>query len=155
MKKNLAIVVVIVLALVACSKEGHIDIELSDLHLDQLPAGKFLTAFEISHQPDSDNPKKQILINLREKGELRDEYKREENGNKVKTRIWNYRGYIIKEQYYEGGVWCGPKIIPYQEYYQGELPVWITVEFPEGIPYSQLLPDHYHKINPNRKHEHT
>ena len=155
MQRNLAIVTTLLLALAACSKDGHIDIEVPDTRLDQLPAGKWLTAFEISYKPGTDDPKRQILRKLREEGKLKNEFKREENGNMVTTHIWNYRGYTIKEEFYEGGIWRGPKIIPYQEYYQGELPVWITVEFSEGVPYSKLLPEHYQNINPNRKYEHT
>ena len=155
MQRILGILVALLLALAACSKEGHIDIEVQALRLDQLPAGAWLSAFEISYKPGADDPKKQILRKLREEGKLKDEFKREENGNIVTTRVWNYRGYTIKEQYYEGGVWPGPEIIPYQEYVQGELRVWITVEFPEGVRYSKLLPEHYQNINPSRKHEHT
>jgi len=155
MQRNLAIVVALLLALAACSKEGHIDIEVPDLRLDQLPAGEWLTAFEISHKPGADDPKRQILRKLREEGKLKDEFKREENENMVTARVWSYKGYTIKEQYYQGGIWQGPKIIPYQEYYQGELLVWITVEYQDGVPYSKLLPEHYQSINPNRKYEHT
>jgi hypothetical protein len=155
MQRNLAIVVALLVALAACSKEGHIDIEVPDLCLNQLPAGEWLTAFEISHKPGADDPKWQILRKLREEGKLKDKFKREENGNMVTTLVWNYRGYTIRDQCYEGGIWRGPKIIPYEEYYQGELAVWITVEFPEGVPYSKLIPEHYQKINPSRKYEHT
>jgi hypothetical protein len=155
MAQKLAILVSILLVLTACSKEGHIDIDVQDRHLEQLPAGEWLTAFQISYSPDAEDPKKQILRRLRQNGKLRDEYKREDNGNVVTTRVWSYKGYTIKEQYYQGGIWQGPKIIPYQEYYQGELSVWITVEYQDGVPYSKLLHEHYQSIKPNRKYEHT
>lgn len=140
---------------VGCSKDGHIEFDSQNSRLEELPAGKWLTIFKISYSSDAKEPKQQILHKLRKEGQLRDEYKREENGNLITTRVWTYKGHTIKEQYYQGGVWKGPKIIPYQEYYQGELPVWITIEYSEGIPYSTILPRHYKRINSNRKYEHT
>lgn len=154
MKTKLAFAVLL-LGLASCSKERHVDIEASDCHLDQLPSGEWLAAFQVSWKPGSEDPKRQILQKLRVEGMLTNEFRQKENGNDVITRVWNYHGHIIKEQYYQGGIWRGPEIIPYQEYYQGELPVWISIEFPEGIPYSKLLPDQYQDINANRKHEHT
>jgi hypothetical protein len=153
--KRILELAVLLLGLASCSKERHVDIEVSERHLDQLPSGEWLAAFEISWKPDSEDPKRQILQKLRGEGTLRNEFRQEINGNDVITRVWNYRGHVIKEQYFQGGIWRGPEVIAYQEYYQGELPVWITIEFPEGIPYSKLLPDQYKYINASRKHEHT
>jgi|TARA_B100002003_G_scaffold71090_1_gene66306 hypothetical protein len=155
MFRKLTIYLALFLLLAGCSKEGHIDIEVESRHLDELPAGKWIAAFEIKYAPFAEELKKQILQKLRQEGEIKDEYRYEENGNVVTTSLWRYRGYTIKEQYYQGGIWRGPKIIPYQEYYQGELAVWFTVEYQEGVPYSELLPKHYKLISPNRKYEHT
>ena len=152
---RLFILFLLVVGLTACSKNGHIDIDLADVHLEQIPAGQWLSIFDLSYAPGAEDIKKQIVSKLRTSGRLLDEYQHEENGNVVLTRVWTYSGYTIKEQYYQGGIWRGPKIIPYQEYYQGELAVWITVEFKQGIPYSELLPQYQQKINPNRKYEHT
>jgi hypothetical protein len=155
MSQKIAITLFVIFILAGCSKEGHIEFDAQNSRLEELPAGKWLTTFDISYSPGADEPKKQILFKLRQEGQLHDEYKREENGNLVTTRVWNYKGHTIKEQYYQGGIWKGPIIIPYQEYYQGELSVWISIEYPKGIPYSKLLPNHHKKINPSRKYEHT
>jgi hypothetical protein len=147
-------IIVLLLWVSACSKEG-IDIDLPDTHLEQTPSGFWLSIFDLDYGPKSECIKKQILDKLRKNGVLLDEYQHKEGANKVKTYVWDYAGYTIKEQYYKGGIWEGPKIIPYQEYHRAGWTVWITVEFETGIPYSKLLPDHYMKINLNRKYEHT
>lgn len=152
---KLVILVSLLVLLAACSKEHPIDVDVQDLHLAELPAGEWLKAFQLKYTPDQENLKKQILRKLREEGKLNNEYSNKENGNDVTTRIWSYKGYTIKEQYYRGGIWEGPKVMPYQEYYQGELAVWITVEYQDGVPYSKLLPEHYQLISQNRKYEHT
>lgn len=145
----------LVVGLTACSKDRHIDIEVADVHLEQIPAGRWLSIFNLGYAPGAGDIKKQIVSKLRTGGRLLDEYRHEENSNVVTTRVWTYSGHTIKEEYYQGGIWRGPKIIPYQEYYQGESPVWITVEFKQGIPYTELLPQHHQKTNLNRKYEHT
>lgn len=155
MIQKFAILLCFFFILAGCSKGGHIEFDANNSRLEELPAGKWLTAFQIRYSTDSDEPKKQIIQKLRHEGKLLDEYEREENANLIITRIWNYKGHIIKEQYYQHGIWQGPEIVPYQEYYQGELSVWISIEYPDGVPYSKLLPEHYKEINPNRKYEHT
>lgn len=155
MAQRITILICFIFILAGCSKDGHIEFDSQNSRLEELPAGNWLATFQINYSSDSDEPKKQILHKLQKEGTLLNEYKSEENGNLVTTRLWNYKEYTIKEQYYQGGIWEGPIIIPYQEYYQGELSVWITIEFPKGIPYSKLLPNHYKEINPNRKYEHT
>lgn len=152
---NLLIVIIAILLFSGCSKEGHIDFEVSDQHLDQHPAGSWLATFDVDYSQGPRSIKKQILEKLHNKGKLIDKYRREENANVITTFIWNYKGNTIKEEYYRGGIWGGPKIIPYQEYYAGELAVWITIEFKEGFPYSKVIPNHYKQINVKRKYEHT
>jgi len=122
----------------SCSKEGHIVITLPDTHLEETPAGFWLRMFEVDYSPGAENLKKQVLDKLRSDGTLIDEYIHKEGSKKVKTYVWKYRGYRIREEYYNGG-WDS----------------WITIEFSEGIPYSKLLPNHYEKIKPNRNYEHT
>jgi len=139
----------------ACSKDGHIFIKLSDKHLKDTPAGFWLATFDIDYSPGAERIKKQVMVKLQSEGILVDENIGKDGVNAVKTRLWKFRGQKIREQYYKGGIWEGPKIIPFQEYYNGGWNAWITVEFDEPIPYSKLLPDDHAKINPKRKYEHT
>jgi len=152
---NLSIIICVMLLFGGCSKEGHIDFEVADQHIEQHPAGSWIVAFNVDYSRGSCSIKKQILEKLYNQGKIIDKYRREENGNVITTFLWDYQGNTIKEEYYKGGIWGGPKIIPYQEYYAGELAVWITVDFKEGIPYSKLIPNHYKQINANRKYEHS
>jgi hypothetical protein len=152
---NISIVIIAVLLLSGCSKEGHVDFDIKDQHLEQHPAGSWLAAFDIDYSQGPLSIKKQILEKLHKQGKLIDKYRREENANVISSFIWNYKDSTIKEEYYKGGIWGGPKIIPYQEYYAGELAVWITIEFKEGVPYSKVIPNHYKQINATRKYEHT
>jgi len=149
------VLLVLTLSVVSCSKEGHIVITLPDTHLEETPAGFWLRMFEVDYSPGAERLKKQVVDKLRSDGTLVDEYIHEEGANKVKTYVWKYRGHKIREEYYKGGIWEGPKIVPFQEYYNGGWNSWVTIEFSEGILYSKLLPNHYKKINPNRKYEHT
>jgi len=142
-------------SLIACSKEGHIFIKLSDTHLEETPAGFWLSLFSLDYSPGAERMKKQVMDKLHEHGTLIDEYIHKDGVNTVKTLIWDYAGHRFKEEYYKGGIWEGPKIVPFQEYSNGGWNTWITIVFNEGIPYSELLPDHYPKINPKRKYEHT
>ncbi|RJQ48995.1 MAG: hypothetical protein C4528_01520 [Gammaproteobacteria bacterium] len=153
--KNLLITICAVLLLAGCSKEGHIDFNVIDKHLEQHAAGSWTAAFNIDYSQGPQSIKKQIIEKLHNHGDLIDKYRREENANVITTFIWDYKGKTIKEEYYKGGIWAGPKIIPYQEYYAGELDVWITIEFKEGVPYSEVIPNHHKQINAGRKYEHT
>jgi hypothetical protein len=99
--------------------------------------------------------KKQIAEELRAKGTLVEKYTHQENANNVITMVWKYWGKTILEKDFRGGIWEGPKIIPYQEYYQGELAVWLTIDLGEGVPYAELLPSHHHAIRENRELEHA
>ena len=152
---SLSIILIAILLFSGCSKEGHIDFEVSDQHLEHHPAGRWLATFNVDYSQGPRSIKKQILEKLHNQGKLIDKYRREENANVITTFVWNHKGNTIKEEYYKGGIWGGPKIIPYQEYYAGELAVWITIEFKEGVPYSKVIPSHYEQINAKRKYEHT
>ncbi len=148
------VVLVLVLSIASCSKDEHIVITLPDTHLEETPAGFWLREFEIDYSPGAERLKKQVNDKLRSDGTLVDRYIHQEGANEVDTSIAEYRDLKIRLEYYKGGIWEGPKIIPFQEY-KGGWNHWITVDLGEGIPYSKLLPDHYKKINPNRKYEHT
>ena len=152
---KLFIIIFALLFLGGCSNDGHIDFEVVNQHLEQNPAGSWIAAFNVDYEQGPRSIKKQILENLHNRGNLIDKYQREDNGNLITTYLWSYQGSTIKEESYEGGIWRGPKIIPYQEYYAGELSVWITIEFKEGIPYSKVMPNHYKQSNVKRKYEHT
>ena len=152
---NISIIICAVLLLSACSKDGHIDFDVADQHLEQHPAGSWIKAFNVDYSQGPRSIKKQILEKLHNQGRLIGKYRREENTNVITTFLWDYQGNNVKEEYYEGGIWSGPKIIPYQEYYAGELAVWITIEFKEGVPYSEVIPKHYKQITAKRKYEHT
>lgn len=152
---KISILLVLAFGVVGCSKDGHIVITLPDTHLEETPAGFWLSMFEIDYSPSAERLKKQVMDKLKSEGTLVDEYVHEDGANKVMTHVWKYRGHKIWEEQYKGGIWEGPKIVPFQEYYNGGWNSWITIKFSEGIPYSKLLPDHHKKINPNRKYEHT
>jgi hypothetical protein len=138
--------------------DGHIFIELQEKHLTETPAGFWLSMFEIDYSPGAERMKKQVMNKLESDGLLLDQYA-QKGGLKdaciVYTRIWKYKGKSIKEEIYKGGIWNGPKIIPFQEYSNGGWTSWITIEFEDSIPYSKLLPDEYERINPKRRYEHT
>jgi len=152
--KTLIPIITFFILLSACSKEGHIDIKLTDKHLEEIPAGNWLKIFNLDYH-SGEEIKVQISKKLRTEGELFDETIHKENSNDVRTYIWDFKGVKIKEQYYTGGIWGGPKVISYQEYYNAGTNIWITIIFKEAKLYSDLLPDHYNNINPNRKYEHT
>lgn len=142
-------------AIAACSKDGHIVIDLSDTHLEETASGKWLKMFEVDYASGAERMKKQVVDKLRSEATLIDEYVYEDGANRVMARVWLYRGQMVREEYYKGGIWEGPKVVPFQEYYAGGWNSWITIEFESGMPYSKLLPNHYTKINQNRKYEHT
>ncbi len=146
---------VIVCIINACSKDGHVFVKLPETHLEETHAGFWLAIFEIDYSPGAERLKRQVLDKLRSEGTLIDESVYQDGANNVTTRVWKYRGEKIKEEYYKGGIWKGPKVVPFQEYYNGGWNSWITIEFDEGVPYSKLLPSHHNKINPNRKYGHT
>ncbi|MCS4505626.1 hypothetical protein NYO91_16185 [Arhodomonas aquaeolei] len=138
-----------------CSKDGHIVIGLSNKHLEETAAGEWLKIFDIDYAPGAERMKKQVTAKLQLQGTLIDEYAYESGANRVMVRVWLYEGTKIKEEYYKGGIWEGPEVVPFQEYYAGGRNSWITIEFDGGVPYSELLPAHYTKITQNRKYEHT
>lgn len=145
----------VLLVLFGCSKDGHIYIKLENKHLQDTAAGAWLRLFNLDYKPGTERTKKQVVDKLRSQGKLVDEYLYEDGANKVKTYVWEFAGYRFKEEYYRGGIWEGPKVVPFQEYYNGGWNTWITVVFDKPISYSKLLPQHYQQINPSRKYEHT
>lgn len=149
---------VILLNIRSYLKDGHIFIELRETHLEDTKAGFWLSEFNIDYSPGAERMKKQVMDKLKSDGILLDQYVHKgglEGACTVYTRIWKYKGKNIKEEIYKGGIWNGPKIIPFQEYSRGGWTSWITIEFENGIPYSKLLPDEYRNINAKRRYEHT
>ena len=142
-------------SIASCSKDGHIFIKLSEKHLEEVPAGFWLSVFEIDYSPGAEGMKKQVMDKLKSDGVLVDQYVREDGANTVYTRSWKYKNNSIKDEIYKGGIWNGPKIVPFQEYHYAGWTSWITIEFENGIPYSKLLPENYTNINRKRKYEHT
>ena len=137
--------------------DGHIFIELQETHLEETKAGFWLSKFDIDYSPGDERMKKHVMDKLKSDGVLLDQYVHKgglKGACTVYTRIWKYKGKNIKEEIYKGGIWNGPKIIPFQEYCGGWTS-WITIEFENGIPYSKLLADEYININPKRRYEHT
>jgi len=141
--------------LLGCSNGGHVEVELGDTHLQQVPAGQWLSEFNLKYGVGAQPIKQQIAEELRARGTLVEEYMHEENSNTVTTMVWNYNGKTFREEYYRGGIWEGPKIIAYQEYYQGGLAVWFTIDLAEGIPYVELLPDLHQSMPQDRMLEHA
>ena len=140
----------------SCSNDGHIVINLESKHLENTEAGSWIGLFDVEYSPNSPSLKSQITSELEKSGNLIDEYIHEEGSNSVKTKVWKYKGQKIKEEYYKGGIWAGSeKVIPFQQYYNGGLNTWITIEFDYGKPYSELIPNHYQEINRSREYEHT
>lgn len=152
---KIVILLVMVFSIASCSKDGHIFIKLSEKHLEEIPAGFWLSVFEIDYSPGAESMKKQVMDKLKSNGVLLDQSVREDGANTVYIRIWKYKGNNIKEEIYKGGIWNGPKIVPFQEYHYAGWTSWITIEFENGVPYSKLLPDSYTNINQKRKYEHT
>jgi len=152
---KVAILFMMALIIATCSKDGHIFIKLPEKHLEETAAGFWLSEFEIDYSPGAERIKKQVMDKLKSDGVLLDEFVREDGANSVYTRIWKYKGKHIKEETYKGGIWQGPKVVPFQEYHYEGWSSWITIEFERGIPYSTLLPDNYVNINPKRKYEHA
>lgn len=152
---SIVILLVMVFSMGSCSKDGHIFIKLSEKHLEETPAGFWLSMFQIDYSPGTERMKKQVMDKLKSDGILLEEYAREDGANKVFTRIWKYKGTSFKEEIYKGGIWNGPQIVPFQEYHYEGWSSWITIEFENGTPYSKLLPDNYVNINPKRRYEHT
>ena len=152
MKKFISILF-LVLSVQSCDTDNHIEIELTDKHLETVPSGEWLKVFNVDYQSPI-RLKKQIADKLNSDGILLDETIHKENANDVKTYLWKYNGHVIKEQYYRGGIWGGPKVIPYMEYDNG-LNTWITIEFKDPIPYSELIPEHFQKLDIDRKYEHA
>ena len=150
-----SLLLVLSVNIIACSKDGHIVIKLTDKHLEETPAGFWLAMFELDYSTGGERMKKQVMDKLKLDGTLLDEYVHENGSNTVYTRNWKYRGEQLKEEIYKGGIWKGPKVVPFQEYHRAGWSSWITIEFEKGIPYSKLLPEHYTNINPKREYEHT
>lgn len=152
------ILFVIVLMSSACSKQTpHIVIQLKQGQLENLPMGSWLAFFHFDYSEGAKDLKLQVVEQLQIYGKLVDEYVYEDEDNKVGARVWDYQGARIKAEYYRGGVWEGPKVIPAQEYYAGGPAenLWITIEFEKGIPYSTLLPNQDHMLDPVREYEHA
>jgi len=126
----------------SCSRSGaaHAEIELGALHLKDVPAGQWLNLFLVDYGPGAPGLKRQVVDKLHRSGVLVDEYAHAENGNEIHTRVWSYEDYSFLEQDFRGGIWEGPEVSASQQYYQGELAIWITIEFPRGVQYSTLLP---------------
>jgi len=155
---RIIILMIMAFSISSCSKEGHIYIKLPEKHLEETPAGFWLSMFEIDYSQGAERIKKQVMDKLKSDGVLLDQYIHEgglKDACTVYTRIWKYRGRKIKEEIYKGGIWNGPKIIPFQEYNNGGWSSWITIEFEERIPYSKLIPNNYRNINSKRRYEHT
>lgn len=150
-----ATLLLVLLSIRGYLKDGHVFIKLPQTHLEETAAGFWLSVFDIDYSPGAERMKKQVMDKLKSNGVLLDQYVREDGANLVYTRIWQYKGKKIKEEIYKGGIWNGPKIIPFQEYHSGGWSSWITIEFENGIPYSTLLPYDYININPKRRYEHT
>jgi len=108
-----------------------------------------------SYSSGAGSLKLQIVTKLKEQGSVVEEYTREDGANTVRTTVYDYKGKRFREQYYAGGIWEGPKVIPYKEYYNAGWNVWLTLDLGKGVPYSELLPEHHTQINPNRKYAHT
>ena len=148
-------ILILSISFIGCSKDGYIVIDLEGEHLENTPSGFWLDVFDIDYSFSSERLKTQVVNQLKTGGALLDEYTHKEGANTVKTYVYKFREYKILLEYYDGGIWEGPKVIPFQEYYNGGLNSWVTIEFKEGIPYSKLLPNNYMEINQNRKYEHT
>jgi len=149
---------IMVFIIFSCSKDDHIFIELAENHLEETPAGFWLSMFEIDYSLGAERMKKQVMDKLKSDGVLLDQFVRKcglKGACTVYTRIWKYKGKNIKEEIYKGGIWNGPEIIPFQEYSRGGWTSWITIEFEDAIPYSKLISDEYRNINSKRKYEHT
>ncbi|MCB1661242.1 MAG: hypothetical protein H6995_10140 [Pseudomonadales bacterium] len=142
----------------ACSKQTpHLVIKLKQGQLQNLPMGSWLTFFDFDYSEGAEDLKLQAVAKLQAHAALVDEYVYEDEDNKVGARVWDFQGIRIKEEYYQGGVWEGPKVMPAQEYYVGGAAenLWITIEFEKGIAYSELLPDQYQMLDPVRTYEHA
>jgi hypothetical protein len=156
--KDIITIAFIVILISACSDgSGHIVIEMTEGHLESMPSGLWLSSFDLDYSPNAKRLKLQVEDKLKAEATLIDKYVYQDGANKVGARLWEYRGQRIKEEYYAGGIWKGPKVFPPQEYHNGGPAenLWITIEFERGIPYSKLLPDHYMNMNPQRKYEHS
>lgn len=151
---NLFLTLFILLITTGCTDNSTHGIEATEQIIEQNPAGKWIASFSVNYNQSPRDTKKQIVEKLHKHGKLIDKYRHEDNGNIITTFIWNYEGNTIKKEYYRGGIWRGPKITPRHEYYHGEIPVWVTIVFKNGIPYSEVLPNHYKKINKNSEYEH-
>jgi len=155
MNRQLLILCMFTVVLCAsCARERHVDIKLQKTHLEKTPAGSWLSDFEVSHASDAESIKMQIVAELKRNGTVVDEYTRGDGVKTVKATLYDYGGKRILEEYYAGGIWNGPKVVPYQEYYNAGWNVWLTIDLGKGVPYSELLPEHHTQINPNRKYEH-
>lgn len=132
-------------------------IRLSEGHLQNLPMGSWLRFFDLDYSPDAPHLKLQVIAKLQADATLLEQYVYEEQGNNVGVRSWDFKGMRIKEEYYRGGEWEGPTLIPAQEFYQGGPAenLWISIEFERGIRYSELIPDHYQLLNEVRDYEHA
>ena len=142
---------------VSCADNSgqHVMVDSKPSHLADLPAGFWLKWFDIDYTDSEKRIKKQITDQLRDQGTLVEEFIREDGANSVKTFVYEYRGTKFVEEYYKGGTWKGPKIVPFQEYYNGGWNSWITIHLSEPISYSKLLPDHYTELKLERRYEHT
>ena len=142
----------------ACSDGSkHVVISLPKEHLSSTPAGLWLLSFDLDYSQGAKRLKLQVRDNLEKNGTLVDKFIYQSGANKVGAKIWEYKGNKFREEHYSGGIWEGPNVVSFQKYYNGGPAenLWITVEFSEGVPYSELLPKHYMQLEQNRKHEHS
>ena len=159
-KYNIQIIVFLFLSIWfnACSSNNsgdHVVLELDNQHLKDTPAGFWLNDFDIDYSFESRRFKRQISDIIENEGELIDGSFSTDNFNEVQTLIYNYKDYKILIQQYEGGIWEGPKVIPFQEYTSGGWSSWITISLKDSIPYAELIPNKYKDLNPNREYEHS
>ena len=146
---------VVVLTIIGCPQEGHVNIRLRDKHLEDVPAGRWLKVFSLRYESGAPPMKEQILEKLHSEGVLEDKNEHEENATRILTYEWRFQGMKIKEEYYVGGSgWRGPKVSPQQAFREAGSDAWVTIETGE-TPYQDLLPEKYVQIIPHRIHEHT
>ena len=139
--KKLISIISLLLLLSACSDSEYIDtIRLTDQHLENIPAGSWLHYFNLDYSSGKEL-RIQIKEKLKNEGELLDKTISNEGNSSVMIYTWEFKGLRIKEEnYYNYGSGDG---------------TWIEIRFKEPKLYSDLLPIHYDKLNPNRKLEHT
>lgn len=131
---KLLIFALAILLLISCDKSDSIRIVLSpNERLENTRAGFWIKNFELSYT----NRHFTLLIydELKRSGYLLDSYK--ENKNVV--YVWDYRGLVIDAIGIQGEV-CPD--------------VRMRLDQP-GIPWSELLPNHYKSIKPDKEYLHV